>query len=248
MESTLCWTMCGSAKGARRGATARAVIVDALPDVKAAYEAAQTAVTNYKSTFDSIRSQWLDERQRLLDAQAVVWSPTLYFPPDPRAPIDILLRANAQRIMIEAEGSIMALAQQRQAADEAFVAAMNRALPASWESTRAAYAAIGITSLADLTPNQIAIAMAALARDASLPDNAAARAQLAELLDIYGTDQAIMSTLFQELGGAKTVDLINTLGAAVHPGGDQRCDLEPGAATSRQPRACLVGLGTTTFN
>ena len=202
------WT--GEGRGSWR-LNARA-IVDALPDVKAAFEAAQTAVSTYKGTFDSIRSQWFDERQRLLDAQAVVWSPTIYFPPDPRAAIDILLRANAQRILIEAEGSIMALAQQRQAADEAFVAAMNRALPASWESTRAAYAAIGITSLADLTPNQIAIAMAELARDASLPDNAAARAQLAELLDIYGADQAIMSTLFQELGGEGTVLLIDTIG------------------------------------
>ena len=188
------------------------LLVDALPDVKAAFESAQTAVTNYKSAFDGIKIDFDREYDKLSDARTIVFSPTLYYPPDPRVPADVIVRAIATRHMAEAQSAIYALAGRRLEADHAFVSAMTRALPESWEQTRAAFAAIGITSTADLSPEVIGVALAELGRQGIDLDNAAAREQLAALLEIYGTDEAVMSQFFQELGGEDTLLLIDTLG------------------------------------
>ena len=188
------------------------VTVDALPDVKAAYESAQTAVTNYKSTFDAIKISYENEHQKLVAAEAILYSTTLYLPPDPRALVDVIARADAVRDRDEARRAIAALAGQRQAADDAFVSAMTRALPASWEQTRAMYAAIGITSLSDLTSSTIGTALAELARQIAASNSPGDASRLNDLMAIYGTDPEVMDAFFQELGGVETLSLIDELG------------------------------------
>lgn len=210
----------GEGSGAWRG-TLRAMI-DGMPDIHDVYTNACTALDTYASTMTSIQSQAAHYKQELKDAAKL-----LHNIPFIRAPWDVqgiaddtIHKFQAAQKEADAIAGLLALAQQRQAADDTVVAALSKALPASWKSQRQALEAVGITKASQATPAEIAAAMVALAQTLSTVAWSDDDNRLLELMNMYGDDAAVMDEFYQQLGGAGTVDLIDRLGYAAGPGSD----------------------------
>ncbi len=196
------------------------IIENSIPEIQDAMAAAKAAIATYANAVYSINARGVEELDKLIRAGRIVAS----FPPalDPiSVGVHDLQQANAAREVIEAEAALLGLTWERQSADDALVGAFTRALPPSWVGTSQVFAELGITSLDDLTPVAIASVMAEIASRIQFDGGSEAdREQLLLLMTMYGRNPAVMDALFESLGGAATVELIDGLGAAVRPGGD----------------------------
>lgn len=189
-------------------------ILNDLPGRKAVFDDAQAAIRNYRSEFDDIKGQADFERQKLADANAVL----MHFSGISLNPIDngveMAKKAKALLEQTQAMAALVALGNRRQSADNALVTALSQATPASWADQKRAFAEVGITSTADLTPASIAAAMADLAARIGSAEGADQETLDAfdEFMDIYGDDPDVMSQFFQDLGGVDTLGLVDALG------------------------------------
>ncbi|WP_309620750.1 hypothetical protein, partial [Salinibacterium sp.] len=187
----------GEGSGAWRG-TNRAVIYSIAP-IRQVLADAQSAINAYVSKFNSIKNRADDEVEKLRRANHVLWSLPDVAPLDVVGAAEVLAdKAKAVRHQAEAEMAIFNLAGERQSADDTLVSAISRALPASWDDTRKAFQALGISSADDLSASAIAAAMAELAAKYtdSGGDDQQTQAALTELFDVYGTDEEVMSEFY----------------------------------------------------
>ena len=170
------------------------------------------AINAYIDELEAIKTATASEKQKLGDAQAVLWR----FNGIDLNPIDngveLVRKANAMREISEAQFAIWQLGDRRQTADDALVQALRSAVPESWSEVRAAFEAVGLTSASDLTAQEIAEAMATLSLSITDRNGGSARQDLLRFLEIYGNDPEVMSAYFRRLGGANTVALIDELG------------------------------------
>jgi len=211
----------GSASGAwRSGVSTNAAEVDGIVS---SIDDARAAVEAYANELTLIVSETDREQQKLRDAAVVQQS----LVGNPRPPWDLegiaddtVKRITSGQDILEAGGAILALAQRRQSADDALVGALQRAIPESWSDIRAAFAAVGITGLDDLTDEAVADAMLEIAQSMDHGGSEEQRRALLELFEAYGDDPEIMSDFFESLGGTDTAILVSDLGSVHGEGGE----------------------------
>ncbi|WP_353114790.1 hypothetical protein [Microbacterium sp.] len=106
------------------------------------------------------------------------------------------------------------LAADRKKADDAVIAAL--APPAGWDDMKKALTAIHIEKLDDLSSTAIAKGYAELASKMTKGDLSASDAEaLKRFFQLWGNDRSVMAQFSLNLGGEKTVDLIDHLGDEV---------------------------------
>ena len=118
-------------------------------------------------------------------------------------------QSNAQYELQDLRSQLAGLAWERQDADDAAVSALQGAVPDNWADTAAWLAAVGIDSPSDLTRQKVIDAMVSLADTGQL---AMSRDALQILLDMYGNNESVLSEFFTELGGERTLRLIDEIG------------------------------------
>ncbi|MBH0008587.1 hypothetical protein [Salinibacterium sp. SWN1162] len=172
------------------------------------------AMSTYVDDFERIKAQTRDAQEVLVHAQNVVWSlPEESFLNIPGRVEEAWERARAVEASAEAAYNIMVLARQRQDAEDALISALASAIPTSWPLIRAQFTRVGIAGVDDLEPDEIAEAMRGLAEEyLSSGSSDDQREAFAELMAAYGSNEQVMSSFFQKLGGAQTVNLIDRLG------------------------------------
>ncbi|MBH0129790.1 hypothetical protein [Salinibacterium sp. NK8237] len=172
------------------------------------------AISTYVDDFGRIKAQTRDAQEVLVQAQNVVWSlPEESFLNIPGRVEEAWERVRAVEASTEAAYNIMVLARQRQDAEDALISALASAVPASWPLIRAQFERVGIAGVHDLESEEIADAMKGLAEEyLSSGSSEEQREALAELMAAYGSDEQVMSSFFQKLGGAQAVSLIDRLG------------------------------------
>jgi hypothetical protein len=112
-----------------------------------------------------------------------------------------------------ARGEIYRIALDRYAADGDAIRALATALPERWADTVAALASVGIGSVGDLTYGTSPDALLELAQRISAGNARPGEFEaLALMLGMYEHNEYVMSELFTELGGEKTVDLVDAVG------------------------------------
>lgn len=145
------------------GADAWARTVDELKTdltgVQQAVDSVAGAARSYASTVDDIQRLAAIQTGRLADARTI--ANRTYLDDAQSPPSEQVIRQRAQDHAgalddaAAANRALSDLADQRRAADSAFVAALGKAVPATWPSERAAFAAVGITHPERLSASDI---------------------------------------------------------------------------------------------
>lgn len=141
--------------------------------------------------------------------------------------------------MRAAAQALRTLATQREAADNALVAALQPPASARWDQMQSALRAAGIDDIDDLTYDNLGDAFANLADAIAEGDITDENVQaLQDFFDVWGDDTFVMSQFFLEVGGENTVSMIDNLGDAVMTNGFD------GAAALALATAIRGGLST----
>lgn len=118
--------------------------------------------------------------------------------------------------MRQAANQLKALATQRQAADDALVAALAPPASARWDAMQSALSFAGIEDLDELTYDNLGDAFANVADEIAEGDITDENLQaMQDFFDVWGDDTFVMSQFFLEVGGENTVSMIDNLGDAV---------------------------------
>ena len=199
-----------------------AVILAKFDGHRQAYVDGKDAVIAYAAAFNSLKGRIEDEQAKLLTA--ATWLRNHPFPPIPLVdPVgyakDLVKRPAMVQDEIEATAAILLMANERQGIEDTFVAALTKAVPASWEQTRAAFAEAGLDSTDTLTDANIAAAMRDLALSISAGDHFDPKdaEALNTLLTMYGDDPEVAQLFIDSMGGEALVLLI--VGLANNYGG-----------------------------
>lgn len=146
-----------------------------------------------------------------------------YFLPNPptQEMLDEIERdqQRAEHKVQQAREALENLAELRKEYDTTFIGAINAALPSSWAGQQAALTAAGL-DLTNFSSEEAARqAMLDLARalaESDMYDRSEEEiAALEVMYDLYGDDQAFMSSFYRNLGGQSTVELIEAIGDKV---------------------------------
>jgi len=181
-------------------------VTNDIPEITQALQDGYDAIGTYWSAINGMTTAAENELEKLQRAGGVLYAapPPMY---DVPGTIDYnIKKAVALKDAAEAEIALIGLSQQRQAADDALVSALSRAIPAGWEAIRSSFAAVGITDVDDLTPTAIAAAMVDLSKAGGDTEG------LLQLFQGWGNDPEVMDEYFSQLGGADTLSLIDSVG------------------------------------
>lgn len=107
------------------------------------------------------------------------------------------------------------LESERRSADGALCDALAVGEPEGWDSTYRVLRTAGVDTVAELEPERLGAAFAAVAaRDADQTGTPQSVADLQVFFDGWGTSEPVMSAFFATLGGTATVRLVDRLGQA----------------------------------
>ncbi|MEP6478104.1 MAG: hypothetical protein ABJB03_01840 [Rhodoglobus sp.] len=188
-------------------------LIDAFGHARDAIEAYRVEVISIRRNADGWRDQASEARRVLHMSYAGNADPS---PEEEQRILDEQRkRKRAQHELDEALRMLHAYAGQRAAADSGLVAAFSAALPPDWPAQQAALAAVGIDTIGEianvgnLKDAMVDAANSVIDMDGEYEESAAA---LSALLTLYGNDEAVTSAFYQELGGEKTVELVDRVG------------------------------------
>ncbi|WP_149084356.1 MULTISPECIES: hypothetical protein [Microbacterium] len=118
--------------------------------------------------------------------------------------------------MRQAANQLKALATQRQAADDALIAALAPPSSPRWDAMQSALSFAGIEDIDELTYDNLGDAFANVADEIAEGDITDENLQaMQDFFDVWGDDTFVMSQFFLEVGGENTVSMIDNLGDAV---------------------------------
>jgi hypothetical protein len=196
-----------------------------VKDFHSSLVAVRTATAAYRAGVANIQLSAAPWLQDVMEANWVIHTPNMYPINPPQHVLDDIERDRTQALAKRATAYRMLgrLATQRELHDSAYISAIRYALPTNWENQRAALAAIGLDTVAELSnPVEVRRRMLEIAStiaDSDLNDPCTAEiAALRAFYDLYGDDARFMSSFYLELGGAKTVLLVDAIGRKVGPG------------------------------
>ncbi len=176
----------------------------------------RTAIDAYRESVQSIHNSAVVWQDAVREATIKMNTPIMMPAGAPSEAVHEALKPqrDAEERLNEARTQLAQLGESRRTADETLASAIKAALPAGWQETYGALVQAGFTSMSDLG-NASAIEKKLLDLAAKINDrdiDPATAAGLAAMLKLYGEDEDIMSSFYQELGGENTVALVNNIG------------------------------------
>lgn len=199
-------------------------------ELKTEFSAVQTALTAYATEVDRIRVATTAAHQAYATGYAT-WkaaeqeeslfplSTYTFNAPNPTLQPGLFVPSGTKPGLSEmraAANQLKALATQRQAADDALVAALAPPASSRWDAMQSALNFAGIDDIDDLTYDNLGDAFANVADEIAEGDLTDENVQaMQDFFDVWGDDTFVMSQFFLEVGGENTVSMIDNLGDAV---------------------------------
>ncbi|WP_431826281.1 hypothetical protein [Microbacterium algeriense] len=199
-------------------------------ELKTEFSAVQTALTAYATEVDRIRVATTAAHQAYATGYAT-WkaaeqeeslfplSTYTFNAPNPTLQPGLFVPSGTKPGLSEmraAANQLKTLATQRQAADDALVAALAPPASSRWDAMQSALNFAGIDDIDDLTYDNLGDAFANVADEIAEGDLTDENVQaMQDFFDVWGDDTFVMSQFFLEVGGENTVSMIDNLGDAV---------------------------------
>lgn len=190
-----------------------------VTEIRTAFEAAIPAIQAYHDEVDRIKTAaqfHIDDRDAAQQSLNNMESPPAYSTPEEATEYAQDVQSYGTRIS-DAEEALRGLHDQREAADQAVIGALQAALPVTWQSQHQALVAAGIDGVDDLVFGGPAVMIELANRFASGNHSQQDVNALAALYALYGEDPEVMDALYTNLGGGGTVRFLDELSTYMNP-------------------------------